>query len=123
MSDQAANLETRSGGCHCGRVRFTARGAFGAAISCNCSICGKRGHWLAFVPAGDFALEQGDDSLSDYQFNHRRIHHLFCATCGVGSFGRGTAPDGSAMVAVNVRCLDDVDLTAVTVTPYDGRSA
>jgi hypothetical protein len=117
-----AEREIWSGGCHCGDVRFTARGAFDAAISCNCSICRKRGHWLAFVPASDFDLESGAEAVSDYQFNHRRIHHFFCSRCGVGSFGRGTAPDGSAMVAVNVRCLDNIDLSTVTVTPFDGRS-
>ena len=117
-----AGQEVR-GGCHCGNVRFTARGDFTAAMSCNCSICQKRGHWLAFVPASDFVLETDPAALADYQFNHRRIHHLFCTNCGVGSFGRGSAPDGSAMVAVNVRCIDDINLSTVAVTPYDGRNA
>ncbi len=31
-------------------------------------------------------------------------------------------PDGTAMVAVNVRCLDDVDLDALKITQIDGRS-
>ncbi|BCP54337.1 aldehyde-activating protein [Kaistia sp. 32K] len=117
-----AASETRGGGCHCGRVRFTVRGDFGTAMSCNCSICQKRGHWLAFVPAADFTLESGADDLTDYQFNRFRIHHLFCSHCGVGSFGRGVGPDGAEMVAVNVRCLDDMDLSTVTVTAFDGRS-
>jgi hypothetical protein len=26
------------------------------------------------------------------------------------------------MVAVNVRCLDDVDVTSLKLTPFDGRS-
>jgi hypothetical protein len=31
-------------------------------------------------------------------------------------------PDGSAMVCVNVRCLDGVDLDALRPTPFDGAS-
>jgi hypothetical protein len=50
------------------------------------------------------------------------VHHLFCHTCGVGSFAKGRAPDGTEMVAVNVRCLDDVDLGQLTPTPFDGKN-
>ncbi len=110
------------GGCHCGKVRFRVSMAVDKAISCNCSICSKRGHLLAFVPASAFVLESGEDSLTDYQFNHHVIHHLFCSTCGVGSFANGTGPDGSKMVAVNVRCLDDVELSKIQLSEFDGRS-
>jgi len=40
----------------------------------------------------------------------------------VGAFSRGTSPKGDEMIAVNVRCLDDVDATALRPTPFDGRS-
>lgn len=50
------------------------------------------------------------------------IHHLFCSTCGVRSFGRGTGPDGKKMVAVNVRCVDDLDVKPLDVQWYDGKS-
>jgi hypothetical protein len=93
----------------------------GGAIQCNCSICAKRGWLLAFTPAGSFRLTTGEDMLTDYQFNKKIIHHLFCKACGTASFARGVAPDGSESVAINVRCLDDVDLATVTVMPYDGK--
>jgi hypothetical protein len=32
------------------------------------------------------------------------------------------APGGARMVAVNVRCLDGIDLAAVPVKEFDGRS-
>jgi len=69
-----------------------------------------------------FELLSGGDSLTDYQFNKKIIHHLFCSACGVASFARGTAPDGSDMIAINVRCLHGVDPATLTVTPFDGRS-
>jgi hypothetical protein len=39
------------------------------------------------------------------------------------SFARGAMPDGTEMVAVNVRCLEDVDLESLKTTHYDGRSS
>lgn len=90
--------------------------------SCNCSICQKRGSLLTFVPASEFKLLAGEDQLTDYQFNKRVIHHLFCKTCGILPFARGEAPGGGEMVAVNIRCLDDVDLDTLAVAPFDGRS-
>ncbi|MBZ9937599.1 GFA family protein [Mesorhizobium sp. BR1-1-16] len=116
-----AEATDETGGCHCGKVRFEAHGDFTSAISCNCSICQKRGHWLAFVPASNFSVTAGEDNLTDYQFNRHIIHHLFCQDCGIEAFARAKGPDGSNMVAVNVRCIDGIDLASVTVNAYDGR--
>jgi hypothetical protein len=110
------------GGCHCGAVRFEATVDLGQVISCNCSICTKRGSLLAFAPADRFALRSGEAELGDYQFGAKRIHHLFCRRCGVSSFARGMGPDGTPMVAINVRCLDGIDLAALSPKPFDGRS-
>jgi hypothetical protein len=116
------DAKTYSGGCHCGRVRYQATTALAPVMACNCSICSKRGVLWTFIPAEQFSLQQGADVLVDYQFNNKIIHHLFCPICGVGSFSRGQAPDGREMVSVNVRCLDDVDVGALSVTPFDGKS-
>jgi hypothetical protein len=118
-----AEAKTYDGGCHCGAVRYRVTMPLEGAITCNCSICQKTGTTLAFAPATSFELVSGGDALTDYQFGKKRIHHLFCKTCGVRSFGRGTGPDGIEMVAVNVRCLDGVDLASVPTKQYDGRSA
>ncbi|WP_072377561.1 GFA family protein [Hyphomicrobium sp. NDB2Meth4] len=118
MSESA----TYTGGCHCGAVRYEVEMSLDGVISCNCSICRKRGALLAFAPAEKFTLRSGEDRLTDYLFNHKVIHHLFCATCGVGSFARGRQPDGAEMVAVNVRCLDGVDLDTLNVRKFDGAS-
>lgn len=117
-----AEQKTHTGGCHCGRVRYEAETALEPVIACNCSICTKSGYWLTFVPESAFRLLSGADNLADYQFAKKHIHHLFCKTCGVRSFARGTSPDGTTMIAINVRCLDDVDLSAITPVPYDGKS-
>ncbi|HVK60401.1 MAG TPA: GFA family protein [Bdellovibrionales bacterium] len=111
-----------TGGCHCGKVRFEVEMNVENAISCNCSICAKRGSLLDFVPESQFRLLSGESDLSDYLFNKKVVHHLFCKTCGILSFGKGTAPDGSKMVAINVRSLDGIDLTKLKIQNYDGRN-
>jgi hypothetical protein len=112
-----------TGGCHCGRVRYRVTTALEPVISCNCSICSKRGSLLTFVPAEQFEHTAGsDEELTEYRFNKHVIQHLFCPTCGIFSYAKGTRPDGKAMVSVNVRCLDGVDLAALNITPFDGKS-
>jgi hypothetical protein len=111
-----------TGGCHCGAVRFEVEMAIDKAISCNCSICTKRGHLLAFAPDQNFKLLRGEEALTDYQFGKKSIHHYFCKICGVGAFGKGAMPDGTLMRAINIHCLDNVNAEQFTVMPYDGKS-
>ena len=113
-----------SGGCQCGAVRFEAENVdIDKAIACNCSRCGRLGFILSFVPAGSFDLKSGEASLTEFRFNKHVLQHLFCKVCGVQSFGRGKGPDGREMVAINVRCLDGIDVHELKPTPYDGRNA
>jgi hypothetical protein len=60
--------------------------------------------------------------LCDYQVNKHVIHRVFCRTCGVESFARGVGKDGGEMFAINVRCLDGVDIARLSPKPFDGRS-
>jgi hypothetical protein len=111
------------GGCHCGAVKYSVEiDPSVEALACNCSICGRTGAYLQFVTPEKFSLHQGDDHLTDYQFNKQVIHHLFCKTCGVRSFARGVKPDGSPMIAINVRCLDGIDAHKIATKQFDGKS-
>jgi hypothetical protein len=92
------------------------------AITCNCSICLKRGSILDFVPEGQFKLLSGESDLKDYLFNKKVIHHYFCSNCGILSFGKAAGPDGSKMVAINLRCIDGIDLKSLNIQEYDGKS-
>lgn len=117
------STKMHAGGCHCGKVRFEVEVDLEqSVIACNCSMCGRSGTLLTFVPAAKFTLESGEEQLTDYLFNRHAIHHLFCKVCGIKSFARGQNPDGSPMVAVNARCLDGVEVSALKVRNYDGRS-
>lgn len=117
-----AGAKAYSGSCHCGAVTFEVEADLSQVIACNCSICEMKGLTLAFAPEAKLRLASGEGELTEYRFNTKQIGHRFCRICGVETFGRATAPDGTPMAAINVRCLKDVDLSALTPAPFDGRS-
>ena len=111
------------GSCHCKKVEFDVELQIDSALSCNCSVCQRRGSLLVFAPRGNLVLSTPDENLATYTFNKHVIKHRFCKTCGILPFGEGTDPNGIATVAVNLRCLENFDLDKVPVTKWDGRSA
>lgn len=118
---------TRTGGCHCGAVRYEVsvpggdNGGLGTVIECNCSICQKRGLLLFFVQPDQFKLTAEPAGMQSYLFNNKQIHHVFCPTCGIESYAKGKTPSGAEMVAVNARCLDDIDVAALSTHAFDGK--
>ena len=116
-----AERKAYQGSCHCGKVAYSVNlDLSGELVTCNCSICVRTGGVLTFIPIEQFTLLRGEDALTDYQFGKKNIHHLFCSSCGVRSFTRGSMPDGTKMVSVNARCLEGVDVTALKTTQYNG---
>ena len=111
------------GSCHCGKIAFEVQGEIDGAISCNCSMCLRRGSLLWFVPREQFHLLTPDDAASTYTFNKHVIRHRFCPTCGILPYGEGVDPEGNRMAAVNVRCIEGIDLASVPVQQWDGRSS
>jgi len=110
------------GSCHCGRVKFEAEGEITSAMSCNCSMCQRKGTLMWFVPRPDMHLLTPDENASTYLFNKHLIKHRFCPTCGISPYSEGTAPTGEAMAAINIRCIEGIDLDAIPVKHYDGRA-
>ncbi|MYM24715.1 GFA family protein [Duganella sp. FT135W] len=111
-----------TGSCHCGQIKFEAEGEIGNALACNCSICQRKGSLLWFVPRANLRLLTPEANLSTYLFNKHVIKHHFCAKCGIHPYGEGVAPNGDAVAAVNLRCIEDIDLNAIPVHHYDGRA-
>lgn len=110
------------GGCQCRAVSYEVDVDIDNAITCNCSRCQKLGFVLAFAPRTSFSLKSGAADLTEFLFNQKRIQHLFCKVCGVESFAYGEAPDGTAIAAINVNCLDGVEPRALQCKHVDGRS-
>jgi hypothetical protein len=110
------------GSCHCGKVAFEVEGELTGAMACNCSICSRKGSLLWFVPRGALKLLTPEAELATYTFNKHVIKHRFCPTCGMHPYGEGADPKGNRMAAVNIRCLEGIELESVPVEHFDGRS-
>ncbi len=112
---------SHKGSCHCGQVRYEVEGEIESVTECNCSLCSRRGYLLWFVPRTALTLSTPPEALATYTFNKHVIRHQFCPNCGCATFGFA-ASKGVEMAAINVRCLDDVELSAVKHQQFDGRS-
>jgi hypothetical protein len=113
---------TYQGSCHCGKIAYEVEGTLEQVGECNCSHCSRKGFLLWFVGRDSLRLKMPESELATYTFNKHVIKHHFCPTCGCAPFGFGVDPKGNATAAVNVRCLDDVDLSALKHVQYDGRN-
>jgi hypothetical protein len=113
-------MSWKAGGCHCGAVRFEVLCADAIEVrECNCSICAKSGYLHLHVEKEQFRLTQGADKIATYSFNTGTAKHQFCSICGVKSFYvPRSKPDG---YSVNVRCLDDGQVSVTRITPFDGQ--
>ena len=112
-------MKTMQGGCHCGRVRFKVTADLDRVTYCNCSMCSKKGFLHLIVPPEQFELLSGKDNLTTYEFNTRTAKHTFCKSCGIHAFYVPRSdPD---KIDVNVRCIEGVDLSALTIKTFDGK--
>ncbi len=80
--------------CHCGTVRFEVEGQIDQAISCNCSMCSRKGSLLWFVPREAVTWLMPERTASTYTFNKHVIKHRFCPDCGIHAYGEGTDRSG-----------------------------
>jgi hypothetical protein len=81
-----------TGGCLCGGVRYTVRGALRDVIACHCSMCRiTSGHFAAMTSARSADLHlDADDTLSWYR-SSETAERGFCNRCGSNLFWRPTA--------------------------------
>lgn len=110
------------GSCHCGGVAFEAEGDIDAVLACNCSMCRRKGSLLWFIPRDKLRLRGTEEDIGSYTFNRHLIKHRFCRTCGIHPYGEAAGSNGLPMAAINIRCLEGVDLAAIPVRNYDGRA-
>jgi hypothetical protein len=86
-------------------------------------MCQRKGSLLWFVPRAQFRLRTPEDAAATYTFNKHVIKHRFCPTCGIHPYAEGVDPKGNPMAAINLRCIDGIDLAALPVHEFNGRDA
>jgi hypothetical protein len=98
----------RTGGCHCGAVRFevTLSGGFDTIRRCTCSYCRMRGAVVVMAEPDGIRILQGTEALTRYRFHTRAAEHFFCARCGI--YTHHQRRSDQTRYAVNVACLDGV---------------
>ena len=117
------------GSCHCGAVRFEIDAEIDHVRVCDCSICRQRGALNFRVSRENLRMLCGWDALVLYQWGSHTAQDYFCATCGILPFRRPSDPtpaerrEGIAPFdgwAVNIRCLEGIDIGALPVVLIHG---
>jgi hypothetical protein len=85
-------------------------------------MCQRKGSLLWFVPRESLKLSTPEDASRVYMFNKHLLKHRFCPACGIHPYAEGQDPKGNEMAAVNIRCLENIDLSSILVTHFDGIS-
>ncbi|RNC95298.1 MAG: GFA family protein [Oricola sp.] len=94
----------KTGGCHCGSVRYTVTGPLRDVIYCHCTQCRKQtGHFVAATRILDDALSiTGADELTWYAASSD-AKRGFCRHCGSLLFWKA---EGSDMTSIMAGSLD-----------------
>jgi hypothetical protein len=86
-------------------------------------MCRRKGSLLWFVPKTQFHLKTAEDAAAAYLFNKHAIRHRFCSACGIHPYAEAKHPaTGEPTAAINIRCLDGIDIDKIPVTHFDGAS-
>jgi hypothetical protein len=108
--------------CHCGSMKFEVEGELTQLVSCNCSICARKGALLWSVSRDKLRLLGSGAGVGSYTFNSHTIAHRFCQTCGMHPYAEDAGEQGERSAYVNVRCLEGIDVAALPVIEFDGRA-
>ena len=111
-------VQTLTGRCHCGAVRFRIATDLPELTTCDCSICRRKNALMVKVHESKFELLAGADALTEYRFHSRTARHFFCSICGIYPFHhKRVTPD---FMGVNVFCLEGFDPTGIPVRATTG---
>jgi hypothetical protein len=87
-------------------------------MECSCSLCRRVGALWHGASDASLRITAGEAELTLYQFNTMTARHYACRHCGVHPFSRPRLEP--SRWAVNVRCIDGVDLSSLPLMRFDG---
>lgn len=127
--------------CHCGATRIALPHAPAQAKQCNCSYCARTGAVWGYFGPGELSFVAQEGEMTYSASDGMNLHH-FCGHCGMQTWGDspnwasiynndGTPKPGytpgsmptERSYMVNLRLIDDLDWSAVTVEKVDGRNS
>jgi hypothetical protein len=88
-------------------------------VDCNCSICVRTGflHW--YVQPEQVTLVEHSRAVSTYVWRSVGGGQHFCPICGIAVYR--TSTQYPPPMALNARCIEDVDVSALTIRKHDGK--
>lgn len=110
------------GSCHCGNIAFEIEGELAQTVSCNCSVCSRKGALLWAVLRDKLRLAGSGQGIGRYTFNNHVIELLFCQTCGIHPFAEDVSTKDERSAYINVRCLEGIDAGSLPTFNFDGCS-
>ncbi|WP_076997465.1 GFA family protein [Variovorax sp. KK3] len=115
-----ADHPTHLGSCHCGKVRFELQATVVSAMECNCSLCRRKGALWHGASDRTLRIVSGEEDLTLYQFGTLTAKHYACRHCGISTFTRPRLDP--TRWAVNLRCIDGLDLSSLKIQQFDGEN-
>lgn len=115
-------MQTYLGQCHCGDTRFEIEAKVDHARECDCSVCRRRGALIFRVTPNAIRFLTPLDRLVVYRWGTGTAADYFCPKCGIMPFRQPSTPTKEELDAgiarfegwaVNVRCIDGLDLDAL----------
>ena len=110
--------KTYQGSCHCGKVRFEVDLNLDHVRVCDCSLCRRRGALNHRVEESQLRLLTPLENLTLYQWHTKTAKDYFCPVCGILPFRRPRR--ATHLWAINVRCLERVDLESIPIEHVHG---
>ncbi len=89
-------------------------------MECNCSLCTKRGGLLAFYPGGRLHPDHAARKSRHLSFQQGGDRPSFLSGLRHLAFLGGESK-GVKMVAINLRCVEDIDHRALAIKHVNGR--
>lgn len=115
-------MTIHSGSCHCGAVHFEVEAEIDHVRVCDCSVCRRRGALTFRVPETALRLLTPPENMTVYRWGTETAEDYFCKICGILPFRKPSAPTTAERAAgiktfkgwaINIRCLDTVDLESL----------
>ena len=115
-------MKNYEGSCHCGQLKFGALIDVQDPFRCNCSFCRRRGAVMHRAEPGSFHWTSNEADIGSKSYGAKEFaQHYFCPRCGIQCF-TDIRRNGQQTYAVNLACIDGLDLGQLTPRMFDGAS-
>jgi len=107
-----AKTETRTGGCLCGKVRYTVPAEPLATVICHCINCQKQAgsafSIVAIFPRSGLSVDGNPSIYEDRGTSGQKVFRNFCGNCGSPIFSDTEEAREQGVIYVKAGTLDSV---------------